>query len=119
MPCHNPECMKKYDFDHIVFYARKRYVEGFSTMELMSRVSTDRERSHVAMASLLDLDDDSIREFCPSCSDDCLRQLFVQRNRLSVIIARLKSAAKANGRNHTATLQPAPAVYCTGYLSQN
>ena len=114
MPCHNPECMRNHDFDHIAFYARKRYLEGFSTMELMTRATTDRERSHIALASLLDLDDDSIREFHHSCSDDCLRQLFVQRNRLRVMIARFKPTAKANGHNHTATVPPAPVVYCTG-----
>ena len=86
MPCQNPGCMRKYDFDHIAFYARKRYVEGISTIVLLCSAKTECEKTLIILASLLDLDDDSIRELRPYCSRNCQRLMFDLRDRLKTMI---------------------------------
>lgn len=88
MPCHNPGCMRKYDYDHIAFYARKRYVEGISTIVLMCNAKTECEKTLIALASLLDLDDDKIRELKPYCSGECQRLMFDLRDRLKLMVER-------------------------------
>ena len=47
MPCQNPDCIRQYDFDHIAFYARKRYVEGVSTIVLMCNAKTESEKLYL------------------------------------------------------------------------
>lgn len=86
MPCQNPDCIRQYDFDHIAFYARKRYVEGVSTIVLMCNAKTESEKTMIVLASLLDLDDENIRQLKPYCSAICQRQMFDLRDRLKVII---------------------------------
>lgn len=86
MPCQNPGCMRKYDFDHIAFYARKRYVEGISTIVLLCNAKTDGEKTLIILASLLDLDDDKIRELQPYCSGQCQHLMFDLRDRLRLMI---------------------------------
>ncbi len=86
MPCQNPECIRKYDFDHIAFYARKRYVEGVSTIVLMCNAKTECEKVLIVLASLLDLDDDNIRQLKPYCSAECQRLMFDLRDRLKLVI---------------------------------
>jgi len=86
MPCQNPGCMRKYDFDHIAFFARKRYVEGISTIVLMCNAKTESEKTLIVLASLLDLDDDNIRELRPYCSLECQRLMFDLRDRLKLMI---------------------------------
>jgi len=86
MPCQNPGCMRKYDYDHIAVYARKRYVEGISTIVLLCNAKTDGEKTLIALASLLDLDDDNIRELKPYCSRKCQYLMFELRDRLKFMI---------------------------------
>ena len=86
MPCQNPDCIRQYDFDHIAFYARKRYVEGVSTMVLMCNAKTESEKTLIVLASMLDLDDDNIRQLKPYCSAKCQRHMYDLRDRLKLII---------------------------------
>ena len=86
MPCQNPDCIRQYDFDHIAFYARKRYVEGVSTIVLMCNAKTESEKILIVLASLLDMDDENVRQLKPYCSPECQRQMFDLRDRLKVII---------------------------------
>jgi hypothetical protein len=86
MPCQNPGCIRKFDFDHIAFYARKRYVEGVSTIVLMCNAKTENERTLIILASLLDLDDDNIRQLHPYCSPECQRLMFDLRDRLKLML---------------------------------
>jgi hypothetical protein len=53
--------MGNYDFEHIVFYARKRYVEGISTIVLLCNAIYEREKEEIALVSSLDVEDDKIR----------------------------------------------------------
>ena len=86
MPCQHPGCIRKYDFDHIASFARKRYVEGISTIVLLCNAKTECEKTLIVLASLLDLDDDSIRELKPFCSDKCQRLMFDLRDRLKLML---------------------------------
>jgi len=86
MPCQHPGCIRKYDFDHIASYARKRYVEGISTIVMMCNAKTECEKTMIALASLLDLDDDKIRELRPYCSRECQHMMFDLRDRLRLMI---------------------------------
>ena len=62
MTCFNSECVTNSDFERIAFYARKRFIEGVDTITLMIQARDELEKREVALAALLDLDDDSIRE---------------------------------------------------------
>ena len=86
MPCQNPACIRQYDFDQIAFYARKRYVEGISTIMLLCSAKTESEKTLIALVSLLDLEDDKIRELKPYCSQQCQRLMFDLRERLKLML---------------------------------
>ncbi len=82
MVSHIPECMGDYDFDKIVFFAKKRFIEGCSTIELMQAAKTQREREEIALVSLLHVANDKIQEIELSCKHasqcqvmDCREQL--------------------------------------------
>ena len=85
MNCSNPKCLVNYDFDHIAFFAIKRFVDGYDTIDLMQCAESDQEREEIALVSMLDMDDDNIRDLRLCCkhaehckSLDCrerLRQL--------------------------------------------
>jgi len=74
MSCHNPGCMGNYDFDNIAYFARKRFIEGVSTLLLLEQATSDRERQEIALVSLLDVEDDQIRYLRLSCihSEECM-----------------------------------------------
>ena len=82
MFCRNHGCMGNYDFDHIALFAKKRFVEGINTIELMEAAESVREKEEIALVSLLDLDDGQIRdlqlccEYAGQCkSIDCREKL--------------------------------------------
>lgn len=86
MPCQQPGCMRKFDFNRIAYYARKRYVEGISTIALLCNAKTESEKTLIVLASLLDLEDDKIRELKPYCSHECQCLMFDLRDRLRFMI---------------------------------
>jgi len=67
MGCQDKSCLGKYDFNHIVSCARKRFVEGYSTIELMDQAETEREKQEIALVSLLDVEEDRIQDLRLSC----------------------------------------------------
>lgn len=67
MSCHNPGCLGNYDFNHIAFFAKKRFVEGCSTIELMKAAKSEQEKEEIALVSLLDVDDGQIRDLQLCC----------------------------------------------------
>lgn len=66
MVCRNPGCMGHYDFDRIGYYARKRFIEGFDTVTLLSQATSQREKEEIALVCLLSVEDDVIQtlELC-------------------------------------------------------
>ena len=95
MPCEHPECLRQFDFEHIAFYARKRYVEGISTIVLLCNAKTECEKTLIALASLLDLEDEWILELQPYCSDNCQRRMFDLRDRLRLMIQQERALRRA------------------------
>ncbi len=67
MHCQNPRCMGNYDFDHIAFFAIKRFVEGCNTIELLGAAKSEREKEEIALVCLLHLEDDAIRDLKLCC----------------------------------------------------
>ena len=86
MPCEHHGCLRQFEFEHVAFYARKRYVEGISTIVLLCNAKTECEKTLIALASLLDLDDEWILELQPYCSDKCQRRMFDLRDQLRLMI---------------------------------
>ncbi|MDT8386845.1 MAG: hypothetical protein RQ736_04985 [Thiogranum sp.] len=52
--------MGKYNFEDIARFAKKRFVEGYETLELLSQAKSQREREEIALVCLLDVDDAQI-----------------------------------------------------------
>ena len=73
MACSNPECLGNFNFNHIANFAIKRFVDGLSTIDLMKRARSELEKEEIALVSLLDLDDESIRklELCCQRAKNC------------------------------------------------
>ena len=86
MPCHDLTCIRQFEFDHIAYYARKRYIEGVSTIVLLCSAESESEKIQIVLASLLDLEDDKIIELKPYCSRQCQRLMFDLRDRLKLMI---------------------------------
>ena len=67
MTCRNPKCLGNYDFDRIAFFARKRFVEGCSTVTLLEQAESECEKEEIALVCLLDIDDDKIQDLQLCC----------------------------------------------------
>lgn len=67
MTCRNPGCLGNYDYDRICFYARKRFIEGCDTVTLLGQAGSDREKEEIALVSMLDVEDDVVRDLQLSC----------------------------------------------------
>ena len=69
----NRGCIGDYDFDNIAAFARKRFVEGYNTIELMEQAKTDREKEEIALVAMLDLDDNTVQDLQLFCqyTDSC------------------------------------------------
>jgi len=65
--CRNPGCLGNYNFDKIAFFARKRFIEGCNTVELMAAARSEREKQEIALVSLLDVEDEKIRDLQLCC----------------------------------------------------
>jgi hypothetical protein len=67
MVCRDPNCLGNYDFDHIVFFARKRFVEGCNTVTLLEQAESEREKEEIALVCLLDVEDNKIQDLQLCC----------------------------------------------------
>lgn len=88
----NPGCIGHYDFEHIVYFAKLRFIDGYSTISLMQRARSEIEREEVAMVCMLDIEDELVLNIKLNCryANDC--KITDCRDRLrSLIEAELKS----------------------------
>ena len=67
MVCHIKQCLGNYDFDHIAFFAIKRFVEGCSTVTLLEQAKSECEKEEIALVCLLDVEDNKIRDLELCC----------------------------------------------------
>lgn len=87
MACHNPGCLGNYDFDQIAFFARKRFVEGFQTVELLEQARSQREKEEIALVCMLDVEDDQVRDLQLSCRHTGRCKVTTCRSKLKKLIA--------------------------------
>ncbi|MGB5260566.1 MAG: hypothetical protein WBO34_08610 [Gammaproteobacteria bacterium] len=86
MTCHVQGCLGNYDFEHIVVFAIRRFVEGFSTIALLEQAKTEREKEEIALVSLLDLEDNNIRDLHLCCANSAQCKVIDCRDRLKRMI---------------------------------
>ena len=71
MKCYDTECMGNYDFDHIAYYAKRRFIDGCNTIaflvELLAFAKTGREKEEIALVCSLELEGDRIKELQVRC----------------------------------------------------
>lgn len=67
MACYVPGCMGNYNFENIAQFARKRFIEGYNTIELMMKARTYREKEEIALVAMLDLDDETVTDLSLDC----------------------------------------------------
>lgn len=87
MACHNPGCMGNYDFDQIAFFARKRFIEGYQTIELLEQARSQREKEEITLVCMLDVADDQVRDLQLSCRHDERCKVTSCRSKLKKMIA--------------------------------
>lgn len=88
MRCSNPRCMGNYNFDHIAYFAKKRFVEGYKTMDLLGSAKTEREKEEIALVCLLHLEDDKIQDLKLCCKYAGQCKAINCRDRLKKMIAK-------------------------------
>lgn len=73
MANHSPGCFGNYDFDNIANFARKRFVEGNSTISLLEQARSETEKEEIALVCMLDIDDEIVLDINLDCryADDC------------------------------------------------
>jgi len=68
MPYYNPNCLGNYDFDNIALYAKKRFFDGYSTIELLQEAKTTREKEEIALVAMMDIDDSIVSNLQLTCA---------------------------------------------------
>ena len=73
MTCQNDRYIGNYNFERMVANAKKRFVEGCNTIDLMEAATSDCEKEEIALVALLDVSDDDIQELQLFCkySEPC------------------------------------------------
>ena len=86
MTCQNPRCLGNYDFDQIAYFAKKRFVDGITTVALLEQAGSDREKEEIALVCLLDVEDDEIRDLQLCCTHTHTCEVIDCRDKLKEII---------------------------------
>ena len=86
MVCRVPQCLGNYDFDHIAAFAKKRFIEGCDTVALLEQAVSECEKEEIALVSLLDVEDDQIRDLRLTCRHDGRCKVMDCRARLKTMI---------------------------------
>ena len=86
MICRNPGCISQCDYQSVAYYARRRYLEGIATVVLLREARNKDEKRMIVMASLLDVDDDTMRELMKGCDRGCLCRMLDMRTRLRFML---------------------------------
>ena len=60
-------CLGDYQFSRIAEYAKKRYIDGISTITLLNQATCEREREEIALVCLLDIEDSEVKHLQLTC----------------------------------------------------
>jgi len=73
MANYSPGCFGHYDFDHIAKFAKKRFIDGSSTISLLEQARSESEREVIALVCMLDVEDKFVIDVKLDCryADDC------------------------------------------------
>jgi hypothetical protein len=86
--CCNPKCLGNYNFEHMAYFARKRFVEGFDTVALLQLANSQRQKEEIALVCLLDVDEGALRDLQLSCRHADACEVTDCRDRLRKLIER-------------------------------
>ena len=64
IPC---DCLGYYDFDQVVVFAKQKFIDGYSTIDLLKNAKTQKERDEVTLIAFFDLDVDCVTELSLHC----------------------------------------------------
>ena len=67
MANYSPGCFGNYDFDRIAYFAKKRFVDGNSTISLLNQARSETEREEIALVCMLDVDDEIVLDVKLDC----------------------------------------------------
>jgi hypothetical protein len=77
-----PGCVGNYDFDKIIYIAKKRFIEGLDTITLLQQARSVQEKEAIILISLLNVEDDQIKEIQLTCPHACDCRVLNCRQRL-------------------------------------
>ncbi len=80
------ECLGNYDFDHVAFYARERFIEGRNTVDLMQAAGSQLEKEEIALVSLLHVKNSEIQDIQLTCKHTATCKITDCRDRLITMI---------------------------------
>jgi len=86
MTCNVSGCLGNYNFANITQFARKRFIEGYNTIDLMKNARTPREKEEIALVAMLDLNDKAITDLKLDCKHAGTCQVTHCRNLLKKMI---------------------------------
>jgi hypothetical protein len=86
MACHVPGCLGNYNFANLALFARKRFIEGCNTIDLMRNARTHREKEEIALVAMLDLNNKTVIDLRLDCKHAGTCQFTNCRNRLKKMI---------------------------------
>ncbi len=87
MACHVPGCLGNYNFANIAQFARKRFIEGCNTIDLMRNARTHREKEEIALGAMLDLKGKTVTDLRLDCKHAGTCKVTNCRNRRKKMIA--------------------------------
>jgi hypothetical protein len=67
MACYVPGCLGNYNFANLELIARKQFIEGCNTIDLMRNARTHREKEEIALVAMLDLNSKSVIDLRLDC----------------------------------------------------
>ena len=69
MTKYNPSCLGEYNFDNIALYARKRFIEGCNTIDLLLQARSSREKEEISLVPMMNmsLDESSVENLKRHC----------------------------------------------------
>ena len=69
----SPGCFGNYDFDNITKFAKKRFIDGNSTISLLKHARTKTEREEIALVCMLAVEDEIVLDVKLDCryAEDC------------------------------------------------
>ncbi len=92
--CRIPGCLGNYDFEHIAYFAKRRFVDGVDTVSLLQQAETKQEKEEIALVCLLDVEDDVIRTIQLKCRHAGQCKVTDCRDRLKKMIQQDLAARK-------------------------